>query len=42
MPDQAVDRFLVDFTKDNELQVRDDGIAGRTRLGDVQRVGDTA
>jgi hypothetical protein len=35
-------RFLVSFAKDNELQVRDGRIAERTRLAELQRVGDTA
>ena len=34
--------FLVSFAKDNELQVRDGRIAERTRLAELQRVGDTA
>jgi hypothetical protein len=35
-------RFLVSFARDNELQVRDGRIAERTRLAELQRVGDTA
>ena len=35
-------RFLVNFAKDNELQVREGRVAERTRLADMQRVGDTA
>ena len=35
-------RFLVNFAKDNELQVRDGRVAERTRLAEMQRVGDTA
>ncbi|MGQ0545958.1 MAG: DUF3579 domain-containing protein [Betaproteobacteria bacterium] len=35
-------RFLASFAKDNELQVRDGRIAERTRLAELQRVGDTA
>ena len=35
-------RFLLSFAKDNELQVRDGRIAERTRLAELQRVGDTA
>ena len=35
-------RFLVSFAKDNELQMRDGRIAERTRLAELQRVGDTA
>jgi len=35
-------RFLVSFAKDNELQVRDGRIAERTKLAELQRVGDTA
>jgi hypothetical protein len=35
-------RFLVSFAKDNALQVRDGRIAERTRLAELQRVGDTA
>jgi hypothetical protein len=32
----------VAFAKDNELKVRDGRIAGRTKLAELQRVGDTA
>jgi hypothetical protein len=35
-------RFLVNFAKDNELQVRDGRVAARTKLAELQRVGDTA
>ena len=35
-------RFLVNFAKDNELQVRDGRIPERTKLAEMQRVGDTA
>jgi Protein of unknown function (DUF3579) len=35
-------RFLLSFAKDNELQVRDGRIAERSKLAQVQRVGDTA
>ena len=35
-------RFLVNFAKDNELRVRDGRVAERTRLAEMQRVGDTA
>ena len=35
-------RFLLSFAKDNELRVRDGRIAGRTKLAELQRVGDTA
>lgn len=35
-------RFLLGFAKDNELQVRDGRIAERTKLAEMQRVGDTA
>lgn len=35
-------RFLVNFVKDNGLQVRDGRMAERTRLAELQRVGDTA
>jgi hypothetical protein len=35
-------RFLVNFAKDNELQVRDGRVAERTKLAEMQRVGDTA
>jgi hypothetical protein len=35
-------RFLVNFAKDNELQVRDGRVAERSRLAEMQRVGDTA
>ena len=35
-------RFLLDFAKDNQLQVRDGRIAERSRLAGMQRAGDTA
>ena len=35
-------RFLLNFAKDNELRVRDGRIEARTRLAELQRVGDTA
>lgn len=35
-------RFLLSFAKDNELRVRDGRIEERTRLAELQRVGDTA
>jgi len=35
-------RFLLSFAKDNELQVRDGRIAERSKLAELQRVGDTA
>lgn len=35
-------RFLVNFAKDNELRVREGRIEARTRLAELQRVGDTA
>jgi len=35
-------RFLINFAKDNELRVRDGRVAERTRLAELQRVGDTA
>src|SRR3982750_4768589 len=35
-------RFLLSFAKDNELKVRDGRIEERTRLAELQRVGDTA
>jgi hypothetical protein len=35
-------RFLLSFAKDNELRVRDGRIAERTKLAEMQRVGDTA
>ena len=34
-------RFLVNFVKDNELQMRDGRLAERTKLAEMQRVGDT-
>ena len=34
--------FLVNFAKDNELRVRDGRIEARTKLAELQRVGDTA
>ena len=35
-------RFLLNFAKDNELRVRDGRIEERTKLAELQRVGDTA
>jgi hypothetical protein len=35
-------RFLLSFAKDNELKTRDGRTAERTRLAELQRVGDTA
>ena len=35
-------RFLLAFAKDNELEVRDGRIAERSKLAQVQRIGDTA
>ena len=35
-------RFLVNFAKDNELRVRHGRIEARTKLAEMQRVGDTA
>jgi hypothetical protein len=35
-------RFLLSFAKDNELRVRDGRVAARTKLAEMQRVGDTA
>ena len=35
-------RFLANFAKDNELRVRDGRIEERTKLAELQRVGDTA
>jgi len=35
-------RFLLGFAKDNELQVRNGRISERTKLAEMQRVGDTA
>src|SRR5262245_27369397 len=35
-------RFLLNFAKDNELQVRDGRIAERSKLAEMQRAGDTA
>src|SRR5262245_53902747 len=35
-------RFLLSFAKDNELQVRDGRVSERTKLAEMQRVGDTA
>ena len=35
-------RFLLSFAKDNELQVRDGRVEQRTKLAELQRVGDTA
>jgi hypothetical protein len=35
-------RFLLSFARDNELQVRNGRISGRTKLAEMQRVGDTA
>jgi hypothetical protein len=33
---------VVNFAKDDELQVRDGRVAARTKLAEMQRVGDTA
>ena len=35
-------RFLLSFAKDNELQMRDGRIPERTKLAQLQRLGDTA
>src|SRR3954469_10115021 len=35
-------RFLVNFARDNELRMREGRIEERTRLAELQRVGDTA
>jgi hypothetical protein len=35
-------RFLLSFARDNELRVRDGRVAERTKLAQMQRVGDTA
>ena len=35
-------RFLLGFAKDSELKVRDGRIEERTKLAELQRVGDTA
>ncbi|HEY5900732.1 MAG TPA: DUF3579 domain-containing protein [Burkholderiales bacterium] len=35
-------RFLVGFAKDNELRVREGRVEERTKLAELQRVGDTA
>ena len=35
-------RFLVNFANDNELRVREGRIEERTKLAELQRVGDTA
>jgi hypothetical protein len=35
-------RFLLGFAKDNELRVREGRVAERTKLAEMQRVGDTA
>ena len=35
-------RFLLNFAKDNELKVRQGRVAERTKLAEMQRVGDTA
>ena len=35
-------RFLVNFARDNELRVREGRIEERTKLAELQRVGDTA
>jgi len=35
-------RFLLSFAKDNELRVRDGRVSERTKLAEMQRVGDTA
>jgi len=34
-------RFLLSFAKDNELQMRDGRVPERTRLAQMQRLGDT-
>jgi Protein of unknown function (DUF3579) len=34
-------RFLLNFAKDNELQVREGRLAERTRLAEMRRAGDT-
>jgi hypothetical protein len=34
--------FVLNFAKDNELQVRDGRVAERTSLAEMQRLGDTA
>src|SRR5687768_15471491 len=36
------DGVLINLAKDNELQVRDGRVAERTKLAEMQRVGDTA
>jgi hypothetical protein len=38
----AAYRFLLSFARDNELRVRDGRIAERSKLAELQRVGDTA
>ena len=35
-------RFLLSFARDNELRVRDGRVAERSKLAELQRVGDTA
>ena len=35
-------RFLLAFAKDNELKVRDGRVAERTKLAELQKVGNTA
>jgi hypothetical protein len=35
-------RFLLNSAKDNELKVRDGRVEERTKLAELQRVGDTA
>lgn len=35
-------RFLLNFAKDNELRVRQGRVEERTKLAELQRVGDTA
>ena len=35
-------RFLLNFAKDNELRVREGRVEERTKLAELQRVGDTA
>jgi len=35
-------RFLLSFAKDNELQVRQGRVSERSKLAEMQRVGDTA
>ena len=35
-------RFLLSFAKDNELQVRQGRVSERSKLAELQRIGDTA